>query len=465
MERVTIDKPPSEPAPDSSTTPLGRGTPLERRVRAEQVRHYFAVAGLGLIAEPFASALVLVVLGHDGVSRPLAVWLVVLWALICSRAILWHRYRRAMPPPADAERWHHYAVAAGAAAGLLWGLGLPVLWPIGDTERQLLFLMIVAGAGIAPSGLLSGSFAPVSGYLAAALAAVAAGLVWQSGDATYVLAAAFAVPYALLMLAVARYLSELLSDSQRLRLRLIEANEAALAASRAKSEFIANISHELRTPLNAIIGFSEIMRGEIFGPLGAERYREYAHDIHHSGRHLLAIINDILDLTKVEAGKMQVQETVVDVAEVIESALAIVRDSALRAGLTLQTSDNAPKATLSTDERILRQILLNLLSNAIKFTPVGGSVAIETSRGGAGDLLITVRDSGIGIAPEDISRVMEPFAQVADPLSRQHQGTGLGLPLVRSLSALLGADFELESQRGAGTTATVRFPAERVRLA
>ena len=245
---------------------------------------------------------------------------------------------------------------------------------------------------------------------------------------------------------------------------LVAAKEQAELANRTKSEFLANMSHELRTPLNAIIGFSEIVAGELFGPIGAPRYIEYVHDIHTSGIHLLSIISDILDLSKIEAGRRELTESAIDLHDAAESALRLVRGRAESNGVRLVNGiERGAMPRLLADERAVKQMLLNLLSNAVKFTPDGGRVAVQAERRGDGSLAVSVDDTGIGMAPENIPRALAPFSQVESPLTRRHEGTGLGLPLVKSLIELHGGTLQLESQEGKGTLATVVFPAERTR--
>jgi PAS domain S-box-containing protein len=245
---------------------------------------------------------------------------------------------------------------------------------------------------------------------------------------------------------------------------LVAAKEQAELANRTKSEFLANMSHELRTPLNAIIGFSEIVAGELFGPIGAPRYVEYAHDIHTSGIHLLSIISDILDLSKIEAGRRELSESAIDLYDAAESSLRLVRGRAENNGVRLVNGIARDAALrLLADERAVKQILLNLLSNAVKFTPEGGRVAVGAELRSDGSLAVSVDDTGIGIAPENIPRALAPFSQVDSSLTRRYEGTGLGLPLVKSLIELHGGTLQLESEEGKGTVATIVFPAERVR--
>jgi PAS domain S-box-containing protein len=242
---------------------------------------------------------------------------------------------------------------------------------------------------------------------------------------------------------------------------LRQAKEAAELADRAKSQFLANMSHELRTPLNAIIGFAEIMIDKLFGPLGDPRYAEYVKDIGDSGKHLLSLINDILDLSKIEAREASLREEQVDLGGVLEACGRLVRERALRARLELRVTESADTPVVWADRIKLKQIALNLLSNAVKFTPEGGRVELDAGRLSDGGAFVRVRDSGIGMREADIPVALQPFRQIESTLARAHQGTGLGLPLSLAIARMHGGTLDIQSVPGKGTTVTLRLPPER----
>jgi len=254
-------------------------------------------------------------------------------------------------------------------------------------------------------------------------------------------------------------------ELRQLAERLAQARDVANAANKAKSDFLANMSHELRTPLNAIIGFSEIMNAELLGPLGTSEYKQYAGDIHESGAHLLSLINDILDLSKIEAGRLDLVEERAVVGEVVDASVRIIRERAQAAELKLVCDIPEDLPNLFVDERAIKQILLNLLSNAVKFTEAGGTVTIAARLTEAGEIAFSVTDTGVGMTPAEIKKALSPFGQVDSSLARKHEGTGLGLPLARSMTEVHDGTFVIESEQGKGTTATVTMPASRVMAA
>ena len=230
----------------------------------------------------------------------------------------------------------------------------------------------------------------------------------------------------------------------------------AEGANQAKSEFLANMSHELRTPLNAINGFSEIMVAEMYGPLGDARYKDYARDILVSGQHLLALINDVLDMSKIEAERFELAREDFDARDAIAAVLRLMRGQADRAGISLRGDISAESLEAEADRRAIKQIAFNLISNALKFTPKGGTVTVSAHP--VGEVLeIVVADTGVGLSPEDLARIGKPYEQAGDADQRQ-AGSGLGLSLVRAFARLHGGEMVMESRLGEGTTVTVRMP-------
>jgi signal transduction histidine kinase len=284
--------------------------------------------------------------------------------------------------------------------------------------------------------------------------------------------AAFIVSQGLLVAVFDFHLSARVSDeTRRMREHIAElestkdALSMALAAeghaNHAKSTFLASMSHELRTPLNAVIGFSEMMLAQVFGPIGA-RYHDYANDIHNSGTHLLSLINDVLDLSRLDAGESELWEDEFDLADLVAQSLRLVSAQAMKAGIAvIDNGSNRKSLIVRADKRRMKQIVLNVLSNAIKFTPAKGRVDISSAIT-PGGVTIVIKDTGIGIAPLDMPKVFERFGQVDSSLARKYDGSGLGLPLARRLTELHGGRLSLESDLDQGTTVTIALPLDRL---
>jgi two-component system cell cycle sensor histidine kinase PleC len=437
------------------------GAPLREQIAFERLVRLFGGASLAAAIEPLASLAVLAALWAPGVAGHAGPWIMMLWGSAAARAVAYLRFRQSNPEPSSAGRWLFVVGGLLLVSGLIWGWGLWHLWPEAPEARFILVMAVVAVA-VLVSGLVAGKLAVAVSFLGGVVIGAALGLADRAGDHQYILAVAMLLPVTIALVLVASRFGAALDASDRLRLQLIAAKEAAQDASRAKSEFIANMSHELRTPLNAVIGFSEIIKDQVLGPVGNERYAEYATDIHQSGTHLLAIINDILDLARVESGKIDLSDQIVRLPEILSFLAALMSESVERAGVTLSIDVPQELPALRADERALKQMLINLLSNSVKFTPIGGEVRVTAHIAPDGDLIIQVKDTGIGISSEDLPRVMEPFGQVEGALSRRHQGTGLGLSLTRSMARQHGGELVLESRLGQGTIATIRLPGERL---
>ncbi|MBI2256168.1 MAG: HAMP domain-containing histidine kinase [Proteobacteria bacterium] len=258
---------------------------------------------------------------------------------------------------------------------------------------------------------------------------------------------------------------------KRLAKELVRAKFQAEEANRAKTDFLAHMSHEFRTPLNAIIGFSDLMKAEVYGPVAPARYKDYVGDISDAGMHLLGLIDKVLDVAKIEAGKVEPRPQPVDIPDLLKTCAAQIQQPLDARRLTLSMQLPAELPTVVADPQHLRQIMLNLLSNAVKFTLAGGEVSIgagciaandDANKGGAPGIEIWVRDTGIGIAPADIAKALSPFGQVRTNATTAQQGTGLGLPITKSLTELNGGRFEIESAPGKGTRVSIHFPAEKL---
>ena len=379
------------------------------------------------------------------------------------------------PPRAglEARDWTVPALAASTVFGVCWVSMGHFLWVPGNPLNNM-FIMLVLACTLAGNAALTGASKPLTilGLLVFGSGVVLTPL--QDSSSLYHGLAVLAFLYVCYLAHLSRTFYTTAHDMLLLRddkNELIEAlaksksesdaaRRKAEAASRAKSEFLANMSHELRTPLNAIIGFSDMMATGMF----AEKSPEYSGLINASGHHLLNLINDILDLAKIEAGRLTLQESDVDLHLLISDCVSLMDAKALPGGIILSAHFAPDLPHVLADDRALRQVILNLLSNAVKFTPAGGKVDIETDFQSDGTIAIAVSDTGTGIADEDLQRVFENFGQGRHDVVSNDRGTGLGLPIVKGLVAAHGGCISLNSQLGVGTCITVILPATRVLL-
>jgi two-component system cell cycle sensor histidine kinase PleC len=374
----------------------------------------------------------------------------------------------------DVESWLQCFVMIQAFGSAAWGLLPWLLWDPGNSLNHI-FLLACVMATIA--GLVSARGSNMKMYTANLLpfTVMTSARFMLGGTVTDALLGV-AIPFvALQMWHNGRPLVLRMGEDARLRFKvedlareLEETRDEALkkrfeaeAANASKTAFLANMSHELRTPLNAILGFSEIISQECFGPVGSERYRDYAGDIHASGAHLLSLINDLLDVAKIEAGRMDIAPRVLDASRTLDIALKLIGSKARDKNQVLSIMVEPDAPDLYGDERAIKQILINLVSNAVKFTPLGGNIQVIGGRAPNGDFQITVRDNGPGIPRDKIDNIFQPFNQVDNRFDRQAGGTGLGLALVRGLAELHGGRAWVESEYGRGCAVFVTLPVEQ----
>jgi two-component system cell cycle sensor histidine kinase PleC len=459
--------------PAAEVTPAGD---LNRpdRVLGEQVR-LLAQSTFAAPSNAINAAIVAVVLsdGFPVVARFL--WVAVAIIVVAFRMALRRRFRRAVAHPIAgrpaatrrAAAWAPLFVAGSIASGLIWGT-LAAALPFVGQPRDFLFVTLVCAGMTAGAVTSQAAYLPAFfGYLlAVGLPLATACLINPETD--FVALGVLMLAYMVVLAVTARNTNRAIIRTVKLQIANLALSDS-LSAARSQLETItnekwntlANLSHELRTPLNAILGFSEVMRDQLYGALGDPRYRDYANHVHSSGRHLLDLINDILDLSRSEAGVMVLAERDVDIGEMVETChdLVMLRAEGLQLHLSRSVAPGLPR--LRVDETKLRQILLNLLSNAIKFTPPGGTVAISASRAADGGIDFEVSDTGPGMSAEDLPRAMLPFVRLANPLTRESEGAGLGLPLSKRLAELHGGTLTMTSAEGVGTVCRVHFPAWR----
>ncbi|HUO93281.1 MAG TPA: ATP-binding protein [Rhizomicrobium sp.] len=378
----------------------------------------------------------------------------------------------------EALRAWPWVPAAGIAYFLFtasWSSFGVMFWKAGDDQNNLLILLLLGCTLAGNSALVGASRAlTINGYVVygvsmIVLPLITGGLIYDSISAMALLFVGYMVFMSRQIYGTTRDMLLLRHDKDALIEALAKSktqSEKALkraeAANRAKSEFLANMSHELRTPLNAIIGFSEMIHSRAFGP---ERNIEYGQIIHQSGHHLLALINDILDLAKIEAGGLQLRETDIDLGRLIENSLELMQARAEAGDIVLHCDSAAGPVEIRADERAMRQVVLNLLSNALKFTPAQGCVRAFFRIEADGCIAFGVTDTGCGIREEDLERVFQNFGQGRHDVVMPDKGTGLGLPIVKGLVEAHGGEVDLKSRVGEGTTVTVTLPAERLRSA
>ena len=424
---------------------------------------------------PVLAAIIAVMFHHWIAWPPLIAWVASVAITMVPQGFFAHRFLAELPEKGYAK-WNARFVACFLVFGIAWNAMPIVLWAPHDDLNHMLLILLFAATLAGNTALVSASRPlAVTGFLTYSPAMLAIPLFAQGGP-IYLGLALLSLAYiaymghlSLQIYTTVRDMLLLRSDKNDLIIALGNAKSdsdtaryRAEAASRAKSQFLANMSHELRTPLNAILGFSEIIASRTFAE-SIEKHVEYADLIHKSGRHLLALINDILDLAKIEAGALSLKETDFDLGQVVAEETALMEPKADSGGFVLKTDIARNLPFINADERAMKQIVLNLLSNAAKFTPQGGTITAFVRPAAGASISFGVADTGVGIAPEDQARVFEDFGQGQHDVVTTEKSTGLGLPIVKGLVEAHGGRIALESKVGVGTTVTVYLPPNRAR--
>jgi two-component system, cell cycle sensor histidine kinase PleC len=443
-------------------------------------RELLKIHARAVVNSAAAIPLLMVVIGvgglFAGMSREILLWTVAAITCYAVLALVAKRTDEAELSeidPAKAKRSFllgHFLSGLGWAYFALLSCDECGVEQLGIVKAVVLLLAIAATALIASAlrGALIVTFA-----LPVAVFALWAARVWVPVDALMVALLIASLPFftyvaghlhksALMLLSFRTEKDALIAELETAKSMSDEARRRAEEANLAKSRFLASMSHELRTPLNAILGFSEVMGNEVLGPMQNETYREYAQDIHGSGQHLLNLINEILDLSRIEAGRYQLNEEPLVLADVVEECCHMMEMKARKKDLRIVQQFQPGMPRLFADERSVRQITLNLVSNAVKFTPTGGEIRVRVGWTAGGGQYISVRDNGPGIPPDEIPIVLSAFGQGSIAIKSAEQGTGLGLPIVQGLAELHGGEFQLQSKLREGTEAIVAFPASRV---
>ena len=406
--------------------------------------------------------------------------IVVLWlaaALACqaTQIYLCYIYFRRERDQIEQHDWIGMLSASELLHGVCWVLPLFLFWQ-GANSLQSAYIVAFIMAIIAVRLLVVNNFMPV---LIAGTGVMTIGVALRcvsQAEPIYFALAGLIIALEAFFLFIARQLGDTARDMVKFKTQKDELIEAlrherdkaeaekikAEDANRAKSTFLATMSHELRTPLNAIMGFSEILNREMFGPMSVSAYKDYAGDIHHSGRYLLDLINDILDLSRIEAGRRDIQEEPFAIQACVRAALTLLRAKAKEKAISITIDIEPSLPKLMGDVRAVNQVLINLLTNAIKFTPMGGKVVIRAVLNAAGAMVVSVKDNGPGIPPHEIHTALDSFARGAMATRQAIDGAGLGLPIVKGLMELHGGDISIKSAPGEGTEVIATFPARRV---
>lgn len=397
----------------------------------------------------------------------LGAWLAAIWAVTGFRALVWLRYRRGPVNITESRNIGQTLTVAAIISGFVWGVPGMLVIPSEPMALQGFIVFVLGGMSAGAVSTLASHLPAFFGFVTPALLPIIGRMLAEESSISLAMGV-MGLVYFWVVAAAGYNLNRTLTRSLCLQFEksdladdLSAAQANAEGADRAKAQFLATISHELRTPLNAVLGFAELLKSEIHGPLGHSKYKEYLHHVAGSGTHLLTLINELLDLSRAEAGRLELSEREVDLAALLRSCAEIVEGQADQLGVQLRCrADWLP--ALRADPGRLRQILLNVLSNAIKFTPQGGHVEIFAESTSSGAVTIYVRDSGVGMSEDEVTTAMQFFGRLDSSYDRATEGAGIGLPFTALLMEMHGGDMTIDSTPGGGTEVVLNFPAERV---
>jgi two-component system, cell cycle sensor histidine kinase PleC len=443
---------------------------VDKLAQEKQVALLFKSLPFAAFATLAVTAVIWFVFRHSVPDLYLGGWCIANALLTLGRYALARAYNKSKNATENSSDWMRWFVQSLFIHSLLYSTANWLIFPEGDPATQVLFILLILGIASGGAFSLAAHLPSVVIFVTAMLGPLAIRF-WVDDSLPFAFAP-MTVIYAALIISTSRDLTHfirktillqsenevVIQDLKKSQDDLVEAKEVADSANRAKSEFLANMSHELRTPLNAILGFSQVLQRKDYGKVDSEKFREYAGDINVAGLHLLELIDDVLDLSKIEAHQYHLNEEAVDVNSAISSTLRMIKDRATQKRINLDQNLDDCEPTILGDRRAVRQIVLNLLTNAVKFTPEGGTVTVASARGADDQVIVYVSDTGIGIDQSDMTRVMEPFGQAASSENRDHEGSGLGLPLANRLVELHHGSLDLNSDVGVGTRVTVVFP-------